>query len=180
MSEPGKKPAAKKKKPTTVFFDVVGAEIDGVKRAVLVPSDEVDRRVMREKGYRVGDTIAAVLRKPRNLVFFRLAHRVGGWLVDNVDRFAGLSTHDALKKLQFDSGVGCVEVEHEIEGFGKLVSRHAESLNFDDMDEGRWRELWTGWVGWMRSNVYTGIAPLAVDEVERLIVGEKELWRTEE
>lgn len=39
---------------------------------------------------------------------------------------------------------------------GTLTRREAESLNFDDMDESRFRELWEGpngeggWRGWLR------------------------------
>lgn len=141
----------------------------------LVPTHPIDRRSMRERKYTIGTQLCATLRKDRNPYFYRKAHVLAGWLADNVEAFAGLSMHDALKRLQELSGVGCESVEYELPGIGKLTRTEAESLNFRDMDEGRFVELWGGadgnggWIGWLRREVWGGLDAASVQEVENII-----------
>ena len=49
-----------------------------VERGALVPADAHSQQRLRERGYRVGDVLAAELAKPRSPGFWRLAHRIGG------------------------------------------------------------------------------------------------------
>ena len=141
----------------------------------LRPSHPVDVRSMRERKFHVGKQLRATLRQDRNPKFYRKAHVLAGWLADNVEAFAGLSQHDALKKLQELSGVGCEAVEYDLPGIGKLTRTEAESLNFADMDEGRFNELWSGadghggWIGWLRREVFRGLGAASREEVELII-----------
>lgn len=108
-------------------------------------------------------------------MFYRKAHVLSGWLADNVEAFSGLSQHDALKKLQELSGIGVESVEYDLPGIGKLTRTEAESLNFADMDEGRFNELWSGadghggWIGWLRREVFGGLDAASREEVELII-----------
>lgn len=145
----------------------------GEEVGALVPKWSVDRRTMKERGYHVGIELKADVRRSRNSQFYRLGHVLGGWLVDNCEGWEGLTQHDALKRLQERSGIGCITEAFEIPGFGRGHRIVAESLNFDDMDEGRWRELWNGWIEWMRTNLYGGMTAEQLAEVEALIDGEK-------
>jgi hypothetical protein len=141
----------------------------------LVPSHPVDRRSMRERKFTVGKQLRGNLKLDRNPMFYRKAHVLSGWLADNVEAFAGLSQHDALKKLQELSGIGCEAVEYDLPGIGKLTRTEAESLNFQTMDEGRFNELWDGgngeggWIGWLRREVFGGLAAASREEVELII-----------
>lgn len=141
----------------------------------LRPSHPVDVRSLRERKFHVGKELRATLRQDRNPKFYRKAHVLAGWLADNVEAFAGLSQHDALKKLQELSGVGCEAVEYDLPGIGKLTRTEAESLNFADMDEGRFNELWSGadghggWIGWLRREVFGGLDAASREEVELII-----------
>jgi len=141
----------------------------------LVPDHPVDRRSMRERKFHVGKQLRGAMRQARNPKFYRKAHVLSGWLADNVDAFAGLSQHDALKRLQELSGIGCVQAEYDIPGVGKLTRSEAESLNFEDMDEGRFVELWSGadgeggWIGWLRREVFGGLDQASREEVELII-----------
>lgn len=146
----------------------------------LVPSHPIDRRSLRERKFYVGKVVRADLVEDRNPGFWRKAHVLGGWLADNVEAFAGLGMHDALKRLQELSGVG-VEVESlevYVEALRSKVTGTrtvAESLNFQDMDEGRFNELWSGadgeggWIGWLRREVFGGLDAAAREEVEAII-----------
>lgn len=141
----------------------------------LRPTHPIDQRSMRERRFTVGKELRATLRQDRNPMFYRKAHVLSGWLADNVEAFAGLSQHDALKKLQELSGIGCEAVEYDLPGIGKLTRTEAESLNFADMDEGRFNELWSGadghggWIGWLRREVFGGLDLASREEVELII-----------
>lgn len=141
----------------------------------LVPAHPVDQRSLRERKFGTGRLLRATLRQDRNPMFYRKAHVLSGWLADNVELFSGLSQHDALKKLQEESGIGCEAVEYDLPGIGKLTRTEAESLNFADMDEGRWNELWDGgtgdggWIGWLRREVFGGLAAESREAVELII-----------
>lgn len=141
----------------------------------LRPTHPIDSRSMRERRFTVGKELRATLRQDRNPMFYRKAHVLSGWLADNVEAFAGLSQHDALKKLQELSGIGVESVEYDLPGIGKLTRTEAESLNFADMDEGRFNELWSGadghggWIGWLRREVFGGLDAASREEVELII-----------
>ena len=53
-----------------------------VERGALVPADAHSQQRLQEKGYRVGDILAAELIKPRHPGFWRLAHRIGTLCVE--------------------------------------------------------------------------------------------------
>ena len=141
----------------------------------LVPDHPIDRRIMRERKFTVGKQLRASLRQDRNPMFYRKAHVLAAWLADHIEEFSGLATHDALKKLQERSGIGCEEVTYDIIGLGKIMRTEAESLNFFDMEEGRFVELWDagngegGWIGWLRREVFGGLDAASREEVELLI-----------
>lgn len=141
----------------------------------LRPTHPIDIRSMRERRFTVGKELRATLRQDRNPMFYRKAHVLSGWLADNVEAFAGLSQHDALKRLQELSGIGVEAAEYDLPGIGKLTRTEAESLNFADMDEGRFNELWSGadghggWIGWLRREVFGGLDAATREEVELII-----------
>ena len=112
-----------------------------VERGALVPADAHSQQRLREKDYRVGDILAAELIKPRHPGFWRLAHRIGTLCVESIDAFQGLTAHQAIKKLQFDTGLWCDITETEIPGLGVLVSRQPRSLAFESLDQGEIDEL---------------------------------------
>ena len=112
-----------------------------VERGALVPADAHSQQRLREKGYRDGDVLAAELAKPRSPGFWRLAHRIGTLCVQNIEAFSGLSPHQAIKKMQFDTGLWCDITETEIPGLGVLVSRQPRSLAFESLDQGEFYEL---------------------------------------
>ena len=66
-----------------------------VERGALVPADAHSQQRLRERGYRVGDVLAAELIKPRHPGFWRLAHRIGTLCAQNIDAFSSLSPGEA-------------------------------------------------------------------------------------
>lgn len=115
-----------------------------VAKGVLEPADNYSLGKLRDRGYHVGDILAAELRKPRNPGFFRLAHAFGKLVADNIDEFSGMDAHSVLKRLQIEANVGCDEMLLNLPGVGKMVYRMPQSLSFDTMDDGEFREVYMG------------------------------------
>jgi len=163
---------------------------DGTVRLGMFAMDEEASRQCRERGMSDGSEWKAEIKQVRNAHFWRLVHRLGGWLADNVDDFEGLDAHAALKKVQEKSGIGCDVTRSDIrDNAGNLlyrvVSNQPLSLAFDLMDEGEFRMYWDGgkeargnggFLGWIRKRLYPGMNPLSVDEIERMIVGRVVEW----
>lgn len=141
----------------------------------LVPDHPIDRRSMKERKLHVGKMVRATLREDRNPMFWRKVHILGGWLADNVESFAGLDMHAAIKRLQERSGIGCESVEYDLPGIGKLTRTEARSLNFSEMDEGEFATLWDGgngeggWIGWLRREVFGDLSEQSRLDVEAII-----------
>ncbi len=112
-----------------------------VERGALVPADAFSQQRLREKGYRIGDVLAAELVKPRSPGFWRLAHRIGTLCVENIEAFHGLNAHQAIKKIQVDSELECDITHTEIPGMGTLVSKTPRSLAFESMEQGAFYEF---------------------------------------
>lgn len=112
-----------------------------VEKGALVPMDEFTRRLLRSKGYAVGDVLAAELRKPRNPGFHRLAHQFGALVAENIEAFAGLSSHSVLKRLQIEGNVGCDEIALNFPGVGPCTYRVPRSLSFASMDDGEFKQV---------------------------------------
>lgn len=108
----------------------------------LVPNSWADRRLMQERKYRTNDEIRAHLTKPRNTSFHRLVHQLGALAAQNIESFHGIDSHDAIKRLQRESGVCCDESEVDAPGLGKFLVRVPKSISYDCMDESDFRILW--------------------------------------
>ena len=76
----------------------------------LIPADNYAASRLREKNYKPGDVIVATLTKLRNPKFNRLGHRIGQLVVANIEAFAGLEAHAAIKRLQWEGNIACDEV----------------------------------------------------------------------
>ena len=112
-----------------------------VERGALVPADAHSQQRLRERGYRVGDVLAAELAKPRSPGFWRLAHRIGTLCTQSIDAFNGLTAHQAIKKIQADAGLECDVTHTDIPGLGVLVSKQPRSLSFESMEQGQFYEF---------------------------------------
>lgn len=140
-----------KKKPTERVVGFVWTRVaipeTGESVLALVAAHPIDRAVCRERHYRAGDVMLADLFKERNSRFYRLAHQLATFVRKNTDEFAeARSSHQVLKSLQVAARVECDEVEEQID-LGSLGKHHFKrwvprSLNFTDMDDTVFGELW--------------------------------------
>lgn len=158
----------KAKKPSRPVYFVIRKLVDphtGEEVGALVPRHQIDRRLMRERAYRVGDDIRADLKKPRNVKFHRMVHALGGILADHIEAFHGMNCHAVIKRLQRETGICCDEQEVDIPGVGKLLIKVAMSLSFDEMDEGAFYELWKGICLHVTKHYWPGLTEEQIDDM---------------
>lgn len=116
----------------------------GEEHGCFVPSHPIDQRLAKERGFRVGHEYRADIKQARVSWQHRLIHKIGQLMVDNVEGWEQMKSHDAIKRLQRESGICCEEVEIDIPGMGKLVAKQAESLAYDTMEQDRFEQLFDG------------------------------------
>ncbi len=137
---------AKSPKPMPVYL-TLRKMIDpatGKERAAFVAASDADATLMAERGFKLNARVRADLKQPRNERFNRLVHGLGRVLVQNIDRFAGMQAHAAIKELQAESGVYCDREEFDIPGLGRLSRQVPQSLAFDSMGEEAFQDFWRG------------------------------------
>lgn len=137
----------------------------------FVPSHPIDQRLAKERGFRVGHEYRAEIKQARVGWQHRLIHKIGQQMVENVEGWDHLSSHDAIKQLQMESGVCCEQSEinakpviaavlavvQQVVGkrtYSKLAKllpvietvpvRQAESLAYDEMEQDRFEQLFDG------------------------------------
>jgi hypothetical protein len=159
-------PAAKKikaKRARRPIYLMVTRLIDGrtgCDVGALIPANDIDARLLRERGFHMGKEIRAELKQSRNPAFHRLVHAIGNLLVDNVEEFRDLSGHDAIKQVQAKSGVCCDPEKFVIDlgSFGRhevdrMVPR---SIAFDEMEEGEFKQFFEGITSYIGDH-YAGV-----------------------
>lgn len=83
------------------------AQPNGVHVLAYIAATGSDADRLKPLHHREGDLVFADFRKPRSPGFHRLAHAIGKLAVENIESFAHLTPHEALKRLQIEAGVGC-------------------------------------------------------------------------
>lgn len=78
-----------------------------VQKGALVPADRHTQERLRAAKLGIGQVVCASIGKVRNEKFHRLAHTFGEIVAQNVEKFEGVQSHDVLKRLQAESGIGC-------------------------------------------------------------------------
>ncbi|MDO6385595.1 hypothetical protein [Uliginosibacterium sp. 31-12] len=127
---------------------------------------------LRARSLKPGQIIQAEVFKLRSQGFNRLAHRIGGLVAENVEAFAGMDSHKALKRLQIESGVACDEVGISVPGFGMCIQKLPRSFGFESMDEAEYRESVKGICRYVASRYWPSVSPEQVEEMAESWVDE--------
>ncbi|ONM43137.1 hypothetical protein BXT89_14385 [Halopseudomonas pachastrellae] len=140
------KPKRAKKPSRPVYFQVrrLVDPATGEEVGALVPRHRIDQRIMRERGYCVGNELRADLKKPRNSGFHRMVHSLGALAADHIEEFTGVDCHEVIKRLQRESGVCCEVQDIVLPGIGTIQVNVAKTIAYDEMDEGEFQALWKG------------------------------------
>jgi hypothetical protein len=136
-----------------------------IDKGCLRPADGLSQERLRERGYRVGDVVFATLAKPRSPGFHRLVHAFGKLVAENIEDFEGMSAHSVIKRCQLESGLGCEEIAYRVNGMS-VIQRIPMSLSFESMDEGEFREVFSGICRHIGKTYWGG---LSADEVHAMI-----------
>lgn len=143
-----------------------------VDRGMLVPADPYAASVLRQRGYKIGDLLAAELVKPRNPKFNRLVHRLGQLVVANIEAFAGLDAHKAIKRLQIEGKVACDEIGIMVANYGMVIQLIPRSLSFESLDEGEYQQAARGISRTIAERYWTDLEPEQIEEMAEAMVGE--------
>jgi len=125
--------------------------------------------VMRDRKYRVGDTVFAILSKPRNPKFHRLVHAFGEMIKENIKGFEFMDAHQVLKRLQVEGDIGCDEIAVVFPGIGPTTYRIPRSLSFESMDEGEFSTVFKMFCEYVASTYWPGLTDEQVKEMAELI-----------
>ena len=143
-----------------------------VSKGALVPADNYVASRLRERGYHLNDLLAANLTKPRNPKFNRLVHRLGQLVVANIEAFAGLDAHKAIKRLQIEGKVACDEIGIMVANYGMVIQLIPRSLSFESMDEGEYQEAARGISRTIAARYWPDLDPEQIEEMAEAMVGE--------
>lgn len=124
----------------------------------LVPANDIDQRLLRDRRFVVGKEIRAEMKQSRNPAFHRLVHAVGYLLVDHVDGFESMTAHDAVKEVQKRAGVFCDPMAVDLGQFGTVEVQVPRSIAFDEMDEGEFHEFFRGLTDYIDRHLISGVA----------------------
>ena len=143
-----------------------------VDKGALVPADPYAASLLRDRGYHVGDLLAAELTKPRNPKFNRLVHRIGQLVVANIESFSGLDAHKAVKRLQIEGKVACDEIGINVPGYGMLIQFIPRSLGYESMDEGEYHQAARGICRTIAERYWPNLDEDAIAEMAESFVSE--------
>lgn len=161
MAEANPKP--RRKKPAFMMKVLQGG---------LAPADGYTSAMLRDRKYSAGDIVSITINKCRHPGFHRLAHRIGGLCAANIDAFSGMDAHQVLKRLQIEADIGCEHIMLKIPGLGAVEQRIPQSLSFDSMDEGEFREIVRGFCRHIAEQYWPDLSPERVEEMAESFVDE--------
>jgi hypothetical protein len=125
----------------------------GEEIGALAAASPADARRLRDLKLGQGQTLRAELSKPRNVRFHPLVHALGHLLADHWPAAAGLPAHEAIKRVQRESGTACDVQQIDLGPLGTVQAKVARSLAFDSMDESEFGEFFLGLTRWIDENV---------------------------
>lgn len=162
MTDAQRKVKAKRaRRPIYAVIERVAVLSTGEERLAILAAHPIDRRLMKERGFKAGDEVRVEVKQKRVEWQHRLIHKIGVLMVDNVEGWEQLTSHDAVKRLQRESGTCCEEMEVDIPGVGRLMVKQAESLAFDEMEQDRFEQLFDG----ITEHIGKNYAHVMLDEV---------------
>lgn len=159
-----------KKRSSPWAYAIVQA--DGSFRA----ADDHSRELLRSKGLKRMQRVRFKVEAERDYTQWKKAHALGTLIAQNLEDFAEfmrddgkVDSHGALKKLQRLSGVECEQMELEIPGIGKLTVNQPLSLAFDEMDEIRFENAYTGLCQYLVAKYWHELDRVSIEEMASLV-----------
>lgn len=127
---------------------------------------------LRQKGYNIGDVIAATLVKLNNPKFHRLLHHIGRLCAANIDAFHGMDAHKVLKRIQLEGGIACEQMQIVMPSVGMVTVSIPESLSFENMDDGERHEVALAMCRHIAYNYFADMTPEGVMAMAEVMIDE--------
>tara|TARA_R110000772_G_scaffold4573_4_gene16358 strand:- start:3074 stop:3568 length:495 start_codon:yes stop_codon:yes gene_type:complete len=159
-------PKPRKPKKERIYFRV---NEDGY---FLFPADPYAQRLMEEKKYKHNDIVAASLSKLRTPGSNKNAHKIGGLCRKHLDSFSGYDDdHQALKRLQLESGAACEEIGLFMHGTW-CTQRYPLSLSFDSLGEAEFMAAMKTICRHISEKYWPGMDPDSIEEMAERFINE--------
>lgn len=173
IKNPAEAPKKARRPRKPVYFEVrrVVDLRTGEEMGALVPRYACDRRAMRERKYHVGLELRAELKAARNPGFHRLAHVIGALVVDQLPDFENLDAHEAVKRLQRETGVCCETMQIDLGPLGKVPVTVPQSLAFDEMGQEDFERLVQAIFRLLASKYWPGMTQDAIENLVQMEMG---------
>jgi hypothetical protein len=168
MNAKAPKKAAKPKKPLYFKVEKLVRPETGESVGALVPLTEWDAQAMRDRKYKTGTQVRAILTKPRNGWMLRITHALGKLAIDYIEGFEEKETHAAVKELQKRCGICCDEMQIDLGALGVVPVKVPQSMAYDEMEDQDFNKLALGICAHIRDE-YKGVPPEALTEIIRKI-----------
>ena len=135
-----------------------------------------DAAEMKRRGYRVGDELSTEFRTDRNLLNFRQAHALAGFVRDHVDSYdPHMDNHAALKQLQRDADIECDHQQQELDlgpmGKHMLDIRTPRSLQFSTMPQEVWKDVFKRLKTYVMEEYFGSWGPNEIAQFEDILRG---------
>ena len=140
-----------------------------VGKGCFLPADGRNQGRLREFGLGMGEIVHAKIERPRNPRFMRKAHALGRLCRENIEGFESLTDHQALKRLQYESGVSCENMTAKLPGAGMVEIRVPKSINFSDMDDAEFADLYQGIAKHIATHYWPDMEPEQIERIAELI-----------
>lgn len=144
----------------------------GQEVSALIPATKGDQDQIARRGVKINQVVRTSLTRPRSLINHRMAHALGGLVVEHIEGFEECDYHEAIKKLQRESGVGCEQLDIEVPGVGTLRVNQPHSIAFDEMDESEFVGLLRGLCRHIATAHWPSMTPEQVEDMVQLMPGE--------
>lgn len=187
----------KKPQPVYVYYRRLADPRTGETVDAMVPASQTDRKILEERRTKFGDRLRGMFTKQRNPKFHRLVHQLGTAVKENVEGFEDCATaHDVIKRLQRESGLFCEQQEIDanpivaavieaartvlgdaaarmlqavLPSIKKVNVSVAQSIAFDEMDEGDFQLLWRGLCDFIARTYWPGLDVAAIENMITLM-----------
>lgn len=151
---------AKPKKPRIYLRQVDGA---------FVPADRFAADELRKKRIKDGDIVGAWLSRLRSKGLNRLIHKIGLLCTFHIEDFRYLDGHEALKRLQLEADIACVNVKVRALDWSWVTCRLPLSLSFDSMDECEFREVSVRLCDYISERYWPELEPEQIESMAKLM-----------
>ena len=138
----------------------------------LAPNDGYVARRMVERGYKPGQVVMVEITKTRLPWYNRYAHKIGQLCVRNLEGFQNYDAHEALKRLQWESGAHCQEIGAMVPGVGMVPIRIPQSLAMGECSQEQYEKAMLIISRWVSEKYWPDMSPEQVQAMAETMVEE--------